>query len=395
MTENGASDHPFPNTVDNLSKQVDSPLSEWPNLAVASTDDGLGSTDRVKPDRPDGRGANRDEWHSLAAQFDDHNYQHCWEYAAAMGARWNAKVENLVITSDGELAGLASVRIKPIPGLGTGIAYVPGGPLVRRLEDDGRRLRLEIVLDTMKREYVDRRRLMLRVAPLIGDPEWASAQEQCFRALAFTPSENAGAQRTILIDIDRPSAEVRAGFAQRWRRNLKKAELADLHVREGHDPVLFEDFRRLFDHLVARKPFAVELGADFYAGLQPELIEQERLHVSIASVDGELAAGLVVSTLGDTAVFLLGASNAIGRRTNASYLLQWNAVKAAAARGCRWYDLGGVDAESNPGGYQFKSGMGGIELSAPGPYEIAPSRFRGGAVRATERLVRSLGFRRS
>jgi GNAT acetyltransferase-like protein len=372
-----------------------SPESDRPNPASSFTKEGHPTAELVTPVQPKGRHANRDEWRSLTAQFHDHNFRHSWEYAAAMAIRWSAKVENLVITSDGKVAGLASVRIKSVPGLGSGIAYVSGGPLVRERGDDAAGLRLQIVLDAMKREYVDRRRLLLRVAPLIGDPEWNLVQERCFRATGFVSAEHARAYKTILVDLSRPLAEVRAGFVKRWRRNLRKAEQEQIHVREGCELRLFEDFRRLFDELVARKSLAVEFGADFYAGLQPDLVEDERLHVAIASVDGMPAAGIVASILGDTAECLLAASNDLGRKTNATYLLQWKAIKAAAARGCRWYDLGGINADRNPGGYQFKRGMGGIELSAPGPYEIAPDRVRGSAVRTAERLFKTVRSLRS
>lgn len=347
------------------------------------------------PVQPTGRGANRNEWHALAGEFDDHNYQHCWEYASAMAIRWNAKVENLVISSDGEVAGLASVRVKPIPGIGTGIAYVAGGPLVRRSGSDSAALRLQVVLDAIRREYVDRRRLLLRVAPLIGDRAWSLVQAECFTALGFKSTDEIRPYTTMLIDVGRSPDELRADLAQRWRRNLKKAESLELEVREGHEARLLEDFRGLFDELVERKSFTVEQGADFFAGLQPDLTEAERLYVSIASVDGQPAAGVVASMLGDTAVFLLGASNEAGRKTNAAYLLQWKAMLAAAERDCRWYDLGGVDSDDNPGGYQFKSGMGGIELAAPGPYEAAPDRLRSSAVRTAERVLRKVGSRRS
>ncbi|MEE9432244.1 MAG: hypothetical protein V3V16_14435, partial [Melioribacteraceae bacterium] len=37
--------------------------------------------------------------------------------------------------------------------------------------------------------------------------------------------------------------------------------------------------------------------------------------------------------------------------------------------GKRWYDLGGIDAEENPGVYTFKTGMGGNEVTSIGGFE--------------------------
>jgi hypothetical protein len=334
------------------------------------------------------RRAGRDEWIALAAGFADHNYRHCWDYAEMLAARSGAVAEHVVATRDGAPVGLASVRVKRLPGAGTGIAYVAGGPLVRRRLEDGARERLAAVLAALRQEYVDRRRLVLRVAPAIGEERWNAAQDASLLAAGLRPGPHLRPYRTMMVDLDRPLADVRRGLAKKWRNLLSSAERQGLHVTRGRQPELFDDFLPLFDELVARKAFAVDLGAGFYAELQPRLPESERLHVAIAAVDGRPAAGVVASIHGDTAVYLLGASNALGRTTNAAYLLQWEVIEAAAAQGCRWYDLGGIDPVGNPGVHRFKERMGGAEAVAPGPYEIAPGRMRRAAVHAAERAFR-------
>ena len=46
------------------------------------------------------------------------------------------------------------------------------------------------------------------------------------------------------------------------------------------------------------------------------------------------------------------------------YFLQWAALGLARARGCLWYDLGGVDADANPDVTRFKTRMNGVPLLA-------------------------------
>ena len=338
--------------------------------------------------------ADRDRWIELAGDFEDHNFRQCWDYAAVLAARAGATSESVVVADSGRPVGLASVRVKRLPRTGTGIAYVHGGPLVRRRDAADGRARLEHVLTALKEEYVDRRRLVLRVAPAIGDDAWNAAQDEGLLAAGFRPRDHLRPYRTILVDIGRSAADVRRGLAQKWRNCLNKAERQDVRVTEGREPRLFGDFHALFDELVARKAIEVDLGADFYAGLQARLPERERLHLAIAWVDGRPAAGVLASIHGNTAVYLLGASNDLGRATNAAYLLQWKVIEAASAAGCRWYDLGGVDPAANPGVHRFKQGFGGTELCAPGPYELAPGRLRGSAVRAAERAYRAASARR-
>jgi Acetyltransferase (GNAT) domain len=341
------------------------------------------------------RCAGRDEWIALAAGFADHNYRHCWDYAELLAARSGATAERVVVARDDVLLGLAALRVKRVPGAGTGIAYVAGGPLVRRAGDELPRERLAAVVTALRREYVDRRRLVLRVAPAIGEERWNPVQDACLRQAGSRPEPGLRPYRTIMVDLDRPLAEVRKGLAKKWRNVLSGAERQGLHVEGGTSPELFDAFVPLFDELVARKAFAVDLDAGFYAALQRRLPERERLHVALAWREGRPAAGVVASIHGDTAVYLLGASNDLGRRTNAAYLLQWHVIEAASARGCRWYDLGGIDPVANPGVHRFKERMGGTDMAAPGPYELAPGRMRRAAVHTAERAFRAAAARRS
>jgi Acetyltransferase (GNAT) domain len=336
----------------------------------------------------------RDDWVSLASTFDDHNFRQLWDYAAAMAARGGARAEHVCVEADGRPVGLAAVRVKPIPGLRTGIAYVSGGPLVRGAAGGEPGAALDAVVAALVREYAGRRHLVLRTAPPIGDAAWNAAQERSFLSAGFRPAVGVRRHQTMLIDIARPLDEVRAGFAKKWRYELGRAEKAGIEIAEGTDPALIQSFQPLFDEFVERKGFGVDLGADFYAALQPGLPEAERLHVALAWLDGELVAGVVATFLGDTGVYLLGASSEAGRGAQAAYLLQWRVIQAAAARGLRWYDLGGTDPDDNPGVYRFKARMGGTELEHPGPYELSPSRLRARAVRGAERLVRAARARR-
>ncbi len=75
--------------------------------------------------------------------------------------------------------------------------------------------------------------------------------------------------------------------------------------------------------------------------------------------------------------------------SKASYLLQWHTIQQARQRGCRWYDLGGIDPLGNPGVYHFKQGLGGQDVCAPGPFELRPAGLRRHIVRTGEWVYRS------
>jgi lipid II:glycine glycyltransferase (peptidoglycan interpeptide bridge formation enzyme) len=144
--------------------------------------------------------------------------------------------------------------------------------------------------------------------------------------------------------------------------------------------------------LRARKTFDLDLDERFYADVQKELAERDRLVVGLATLDGTPVAGNVTSIHGDTAVYLLGATTDQGLKAQASYLLHWRTIELMRERDVAWYDLGGIDPEANPGVCAFKQRTNGFDVTAAGPFERVPEGFR---ARLTERAERTYARVRS
>lgn len=334
-------------------------------------------------------------WQRHVTCFADYSYRQSWAFGVACAERVGAISEHVAIEAEGDLVGLADVRIKRMPVLGVGVAYVNGGPLIRRREGDHAD-RLAVCLGALRYEYVEGRGLVLRVMPPVRSAEENARTEQVFRAAGFRPGSRPPAYRTRLVDIS-PSLEVlRKNLAQKWRNCLNRAEKNDLATQQGTDPATFGEFCELYEELIGRKGFEVDLDAAFYAGVQQDADEADRFVVMLAKAEGAYVSGVVASILGDTCVYVLGATNSMGMQTKASYLLQWNTIVTARERGCLWYDLGGVDPEGNPGVYHFKKGVGGDELTAPGPFEAVPGTVRRIATLSGEKAYLSVtkGIRR-
>lgn len=330
-------------------------------------------------------------WSAVARSCADLNYRQVVEFSAACATRVGAQAECVRIRdAGGTTIGLAHVRLKRLPLLG-GIAYINGGPLVRSGSQAEPMLRNS--LRALRQHYVKRGGMTLRVAPAIGSTEWHATLARVFAEEGFGPAGLGDAYRTIVLDLRPPVEQIRRRLEQKWRNCLNRAEKNGLTVRDGDAPELFEAFCTLYDDLRDRKEFHVELDARFYADVQRRLPAQERFAVTLVEFQGVPVAGHVGSELGDTAVYLLGATNRAGLEQKASYLMQWHVLQRARLRGCTAYDLGGIDPETNPGVYHFKCGMGGEDVTCPGPFEAQASGFRSMAVRQAERLYRWLRSR--
>ena len=331
------------------------------------------------------------EWAALAAGFRDHNYRQSWAFGRACAARVGATSEHVRIERDGEPIAAADVRVRRLPVVGGGIAYVNGGPLCR-LTDGPAPAALHDALVALRDEYVVRRRLVLRVAPPPVPAAWADVIEKTFAAVGFAPVAQPP-ERTILLDLRPPLDALRAGFAQKWRNGLNGAERQGLEVERGEAPEQIAAFVQLFGAFRARKRFGLDLDAPFYAAVHADALPGERFVVTLAKRDGEVVAGHLASCLGDTSVYLLGATLPAGLRAKAGYLLQWHAIQHARERGLAWYDLGGIDPVGNPGVYHFKKGLGGGEVALPGPFEIVPRHPAVALTRLAERVYRALRAR--
>lgn len=331
--------------------------------------------------------ADSENWDCLLRQFDDANYRQLAAYSAAAARRVGAASENVVFRCGESILGLSNIRIRKLPLLPFGIAYVNGGPLVQMRSGRDTAYALRCCLAALRDEYVKKRGHVLRIVGVARRDMSAEEANRYFLDAGFEPSAAKGHYRTALLDIGRDLADVRRSFDQKWRNVLNKAERQELDIVCGTGKDLFLEFDRLFRGLVERKKLSVDMGPEFFSSIQDGLAEQDRFVVHLAMRKNEVVAGHVGAFHGDTAVYLLGAANEVGLSVNASYLLQWRVIEYAMQHGCRWYDLGGIDPEGNPDVYRFKMRMGGEDICAPGPYEIG-SRMRRSLVSRIESLYR-------
>ena len=109
--------------------------------------------------------------------------------------------------------------------------------------------------------------------------------------------------------------------------------------------------------------------------------------VSIVYENKLPSAGRVYSFVGDTCLEVLAATNDLGLKNGASYLAVWSIIQKAKEKGCRFYDLCGIDPEENPGGYQFKKGTGGKDITVL-LFEIYPNLWSRNIVYFGEQIYR-------
>jgi lipid II:glycine glycyltransferase (peptidoglycan interpeptide bridge formation enzyme) len=222
--------------------------------------------------------------------------------------------------------------------------------------------------DVLHNEYASRRGLRLRVLPAGWQVPGALSLSQAafahYKIEQFDPGES---YRTMIVDLRPDLDTIRKQLDQKWRNQLNRAERNGLSIREhsGEDELL--TFARLYDEMTARKQFAATDVGEFQR-MQGLLPAEQRMRVLTCEDGGVPVAGVVGSAVGRTGIYLLGATNERGMKCKAAYLLQWRLIEWLKQSGAEFYDLGGVNPDTNPGVYHFKRGFGGADVRYVSPY---------------------------
>ncbi len=320
----------------------------------------------------------REAWIHEVRRFCDYSYRQTWAYGELLAERRRAVSVHVAIRLGNDLLGLADVRLKRAPfGLG-GLAYVSWGPIIHQ-ENSDPVSRLVLCLEALRDEFVERRRLLLRVdiQPSLREPILGDTINSPLAEIGFTKVTNVRQERTLIVDLNCPEETLRSQLAQKWRNCLNQSIRNGLTIRTGKSPEIMQEFSRLFNSFIKQKQFPVDLDAQFFSSVYGKTDDASRFDITLVETNEEVVAGQVTSMLGDTCIYLLGATEKEGLISKASYLIQWNAITTAKKRGFRWYDLGGIDPIANPGVYHFKKGLGGKEVFSPGVFEAAPSGVMG------------------
>lgn len=333
------------------------------------------------------------DWPALAAGFADLGFEQGATYAAAAARRIGARVEYRVLRDGaGRPVAAAAVRVKTVPGLGRGIAWIAAGPLVRPgatpPPDAGR---LAAILAAFRADYAGRQGhvLRLRLSGTAFVPPATMAEAA--RAAGLAPTRRAPPYRSYILPLDRDEAATMAALDGKWRTDLRFALKSGMTVDRGRGAALAGRFLALFGPVQQAKGFAPDIPPGFHTPLDGPDYAVETF---IAHKDGQDLAGIVTGRCGAGATYLFGATADAGRPLRAGYLVQWEGIAAARAAGCRWYDLGGVDAGANPDVARFKARMGGLPVLAEA-WEAVPGAA-GRLVLALEGLrARLKGRRRS
>ena len=329
----------------------------------------------------------KDDWSNLLLEFDDASIYQTWSYGAV---RWGQNdLSHVVIKKNDEVLAAAQLRIFKIPLLNAGIAYLSWGPMWRR---QGFKVEINIfekIIKILKEEYAVKRGLFLRIQPNVLE-ENSDEIVSVLHKEGFKKNLKMQPYRTLMLDLSPQMNEIRKALNQKWRNQLNRAEKNNLKIIEGSSDELYRIFSNLQKEMHDRKKYVPGVNYDEFREIQKDLPDALKMIIIVCEYGEKALTATVGSKIGDTGIYLLGATGDEGMKMKGAYLSQWRIIEIMKGSGCRWYDLGGIDPENNAGVYHFKSGISMREVSHIGQFEISKSKISSLFVWGVEGAKKSL-----
>lgn len=177
--------------------------------------------------------------------------------------------------------------------------------------------------------------------------------------------------RTIVISLKEDEEQILARMKPKCRYNIRLAEKKGVTIRTWDDLPAFHEMMTVTG---GRTNFGVHT-LEYYQRAYELFHPKGTCELLVAEYEDTPLAALMVfaNAFGKRAWYVYGASNDQERNRMPTYLLQWEAIRWAKARGCEEYDLWGVPDEKEEtletnfekhhdglwGVYRFKRGFGG------------------------------------
>lgn len=332
---------------------------------------------------------NRGEWDQAVASLPGAHVLQSWDWGE-FKSRWGWTVERLLWVKPQETSQVcpvaaAQILRRSIPRTPWSFLYVSKGPILN-YADTALAGQVLADLETYARQT---QALFIKIDPDVpcafGEPGSDQAIEPvgqttldvlAQRGWRFSP-EQIQFRNTIVINLTTSPEALLEAMKSKWRYNIRLAERKGVTVRAGSNDIPL--FYRMYAETAARDGFLIRPEA-YYGDVWQQFLSTGQAEMLLASVEGEVVAGLILFIFGPVAWYMYGASTGQHREAMSNHLLQWAAINHAKERGCLSYDMWGApdvfdEADRLWGVYRFKTGFGGQVMQGLGAFDYPVKRL--------------------
>lgn len=238
--------------------------------------------------------------------------------------------------------------------------YIPDGPILPKDPEDGEQVYQAIMAYIEKMRRNDKN----KVSHLRFEPRWERLPDYI---TGFQAARNWMEPRdTLCIDLTQPEATILAQMKPKGRYNVGLAQRHGVKVVEDASPKGLEDFLTLYHETVARQQIQ-QRTQSYFDSLMAMLTELNQGSIFFAEYAGVRIATVLTVHFGRRVTYFYGGSTEQYRQVMAPYLLHFEIMLWAKARGYEWYDLYGIAPQNLPEHQwanfsAFKRKLGGQEF---------------------------------
>ncbi len=291
----------------------------------------------------------KESWNAfVAANAEDGGVLQSWEWGEFQESL-GRKVWRLS-WGEGQIEGACLLVEHRLP-FGFKYFYAPRGPVMNA----ECRMQNAEFMNEFVRFAKEKKVSFLRIEPPHENFKFQVSNSQYRSVVPVQPMQ------TLRIDLTQSGDELLTAMHEKTRYNIRLGEKHGVQVENSKSEILnskqiqnskFETFFTLMQETAKRDGFQIHTKEHYQ-----NLLNAPICLLFNAQLDNKVLATALIAFFGTTAYYLHGASANEHRDCMAPYALHWNIMQEAKRRGCRAYDLWGVDEKRWPGVTRFKKGF--------------------------------------
>lgn len=283
----------------------------------------------------------KNTWENFLFDCPEKTFLQSWNWAEFQKQVGN-KIWRLGVFENNELIAVSFFyKIKARRGT---FLFIPHAPAITLAKEHELGIKLEILktlLKELKKLAKAEKASFIRIAPIWGRTEQNAKifKELGFRNAPIHMHPELTWQLGLSLSKDRLLMQMRKTTRYLIRQALKNS---DIEIVQGRDLKGIEEFNKLYRETIKRHhftPFSLNYLKNEFSAFAPD----NQILVFLGKHKNQALCSSVVIYWQDMAFYHQGAS--LPSKIPVSYLMQWEAIKQAKARGCKIYNFWGIMEE--------------------------------------------------
>jgi peptidoglycan pentaglycine glycine transferase (the first glycine) len=309
----------------------------------------------------------RQEWNQYILTYAYPSYFQSWNWGEVEKTS-RSPIERIGIYQKDNLVGL--IQITEVHSKRGHFLRIRQGPLMHDWSPES----IKTVISYLKKLAREKGASFIRMSTLLPDTA-ENRGKFAHQGLIYAPTHNQDGENRWVLLLAKSEDELLSGMRKTTRYMVKRAQTSNIKVERTNSLYKIKDFLAIYNETTQIKSFVAHksIAQEF-----EEFSRDNQAFLYFAYEGTKLLASAFIAYCGTEAIYRHGATSAEGRKSPASYLIQWEAIKDAKKKGLMLYDFWGIAENDDPkhpwyGLSNFKKGFGGERLDFLHTFDIPVS----------------------